>query len=425
VSSRETRFRAAENDSPGPPRSESPEGQSPPRRIRTLLELEEALRAADVALRLDALKAVQTQPKAALAFGVYKGRDVIDILLERAGFAQGSMEWMSWVGALASFHDSRVTDFFIDTITTTESPRLIFSAARYLAGDDPALWSRLLPAFLQNENPVRARAVVSLMERCPSLSAAAGLRTALLSEATASSAPILDQGNIELWLAELAGPFWREAQMRLKTQGEPAWTALAKVWERLSETNQRWLLGWGVEEYAGMVAGLLPIALRSSSNTVRIKALRSLALLEETRVPESIAALPVGLLNDPDPEVREAAVLASPAKLDWRAFLIRETVSSVRRACVAQLARSDGDDAILDLIAFLRSDDWQLRTVSAQALVKLGSSAAEAVKPLVHDPDQRVRVAAVRVLLDLQQDKWLEQEFQLSFVPPRLMDRKV
>jgi len=330
---------------------------------------------------------------------------------------------MSWVGALASFHDPRVTDFFIDTITTTESPRLIFSAARYLAGDDPALWSRLLPAFLQNENPVRARAVVSLMERCPSLSAAAGLRTALLSEATASSAPILDQGNIELWLAELAGPFWREAQMRLKTQGEPAWTALAKVWERLSETNQRWLLGWGVEEYAGMVAGLLPIALRSSSNTVRIKALRSLALLEETRVPESIAALPVGLLNDPDPEVREAAVLASPAKLDWRAFLIRETVSSV--ACVAQLARSDGDDAILDLIAFLRSDDWQLRTVSAQALVKLGSSAAEAVKPLVHDPDQRVRVAAVRVLLDLQQDKWLEQEFQLSFVPPRLMDRKV
>jgi HEAT repeat protein len=414
VSSRETPFRAAENDSPGPPRSASPEGQSPPRRIRNLLELEEALRAADVALRLDALKAIQTQPKAALAFGVYQGRDVIDILLERAGFAQGSMEWMSWVGALASFHDPRVTDFFIDTITTAESSRLIFSAARYLAEDDPALWSRLLPAFLQNENPVRARAVVSLMERCPSVSAAAGLRTALLSEAAASSAPILDQGNIELWFAELAGPFWREAHIRLKTQGEPAWTALAKVWDRLSETNQLWLLGWGVEEYAGMVAGLLPIALRSSSNTVRIEALRSLALLGETRVPESIAALPVGLLNDPDPEVREAAVLASPAKLDWRAFLIRETVSSVRRACVAQLARSDGDDAILDLIAFLRSDDWQLRTVSAQALIKLGSSAAEAVKPLVHDPDQRVRVAAVRVLLDLQQDKWLEQEFQLS-----------
>jgi hypothetical protein len=408
-------FSAAENESAGPPRSESREGQSPTRRIRNILELVEALTATDVALRLDALKAIQTQPKAALAFGVYKGRDVIDMLLERAGFAEGSMEWMSWVGALASFHDPRVADFFIDTIATAESPQLIFSAARYLAEDDPVtLWSRLLPAFLQNENPIRARAIVSIAERCPSLSAAAGLRTALLSETAGSSAPILDQGNIELWFAELAGPFWREAQMRLKTQGEPAWTALAKVWDRLSEDNQLWLLVWGVDEYAGMLAGLLPIALRSSSNRVRIEALRSLALLKETGVPESIAALPVGLLNDPDPEVREAAVLASPANLDWRAFLIREGVSSVRRACVAQLARSDGDDAILDLIAFLRSDDWQLRTVSAQALIKLGSSAAEAVKPLVHDPDQRVRVAAVRVLLDLQQDKWLEQEFQLS-----------
>jgi HEAT repeat protein len=382
--------------------------------IRNLRELEEALTAADATLRLDALKAIQTQPQAALAFGIYKGRDVIDLLLERAGFAQASMEWMSWVGALASFQDPRVTEFFLDTIATTESPQLTFSAARYLAADDPAaLWSRLLPAFLQNENPIRARAIVSIMEHCPSISAAAGLRTALLSEAGAKAAPVLDQTNIELWLAELSGPFWREAQMQLRTQGEPAWTMLAKLWERLSETNQLWLLHWGVEEHTEMVAGLLPIALRSTSNAVRIEALSILALLKETRIPGSIAILPVGLLNDPDPEVREAAVLASPANLDWRAFLIREIVPSVRRACVAQLARSDGDDAILDLIAFLRSEDWQLRTVSAQALVQLGSSAAEAVKPLVHDPDQRVRVAAVRVLLDLQQDKWLEQEFQL------------
>jgi HEAT repeat protein len=215
-------------------------------------------------------------------------------------------------------------------------------------------------------------------------------------------------------LAELSGPFWREAQGELKTQGEPAWIALARVWSRLTESNQLWLLRWGGEECTGMVAGVLPEALQSNSDTVRIEALTVLAVLQQTGVPESISTLAAALLEDPDPEVRGAAILASPAGLDWRTFLLRETVPSVRRACIPQLLHSEGDKAIPDLIALLRCDDWQMRTVAAQALVQLGPSGGEAVKPLVHDQDQRVRVAAVRVLLDLHQDAWLHQEFLLA-----------
>jgi HEAT repeat protein len=377
----------------------------------------EALTSVDPGTRFDALRAIQAQPHAALAFGIYKGRDVIDILLAQAGFAEGTMEWMSWVGALGSFRDPRVTDFFVHTIATTESPQLIFSAARYLAEDDPAtLWVRLLPSLLQNENPIRARAVATFIEQCLSLPAAARLRAALLSEVEGALVPVLDQRNTALWLAELAGPFWREAQRELKTQGEPAWIALAITWSRLTENTRLWLLRWGAEEFPGMVVGMVPDALRNDSDAVRIEALRALAALQESGVPEFIATMAAGLLDDPDPKIREAAVQAAPKWLDWRAFLLRETIPSVRRACVPQLLRSEGDKAIPDLIALLRSDDWQLRTVSAQALVQLGASGAEAVKPLVHDQDQRVRVAAVRVLLDLQQDEWLQEEL-LSSLP--------
>ena len=130
-------------------------------------------------------------------------------------------------------------------------------------------------------------------------------------------------------------------------------------------------------------------------------------------VPESIAALAIPLLDDPDAQVREAAVLTGPAGLDWRAFLSRETVPSVRRAVVLQLARTAGEEAIPDLAGLLRSDDWQVRALCAEALARLGECVVETVKPLVHDEDQRVRVAAVRVLLHLRQDTWLKHEFGL------------
>ncbi|AXC11917.1 hypothetical protein ACPOL_2601 [Acidisarcina polymorpha] len=418
MSSQETSCRGAVNENSETRGSESACGQAPPRQIRNIQGLVGALTAADPATRFDALRAIQAQPQAALAFGTYKGRDVIDILLAQAGFAEGTMEWMSWVGALASFREPRVTDFFVDTIATAESAQLIFSASRYLAEDDPAvLRSRLLPLLLQNDNPVRARAVAPLIGRSSSSPAAARLRVAILTEAENCPAPTLDQSNADLWLAELAGPFWREAQVTLRVQGQSAWITLAQGWNGLTENNQLWLLRWGVEDFPGMVAGVIPEALRSNSDTVRIEALRVLAALQETGVPDSISASALSLLDDPDPEVREAVVLAAPPGLDWRALLDRETIPSVRRACVSQLVRSEATKAIPDLVGLLRSDDWQMRTVAAQALVKLGSPGAEAVKLLVHDENPTVRVAAVRVLLDLKQDAWLEDEF-LTFSRP-------
>jgi HEAT repeat protein len=163
-----------------------------------------------------------------------------------------------------------------------------------------------------------------------------------------------------------------------------------------------------------MIAGLIPGALQSDAADVRIEALRAMAILQENGVPETITALAIPLLEDPDARIREAAVLAGPSGVDWRALLTREGEPAVRRALIRQLARSAGEDAIPDLIAFLATDDWQVRAFCAEALVSLGDSVVEKVKPLVSDADQSVRVAAVRILLDLQQDTWLKQEFVIK-----------
>lgn len=144
---------------------------------------------------------------------------------------------------------------------------------------------------------------------------------------------------------------------------------------------------------------------------LKIQALRTLAELCESDMQESLRALALPFLSDPDPSVREAAIWAGPADLEWRTLLERELDPCVRRACVFQLATVERERAIPDLIQFLHSEDWQLRCVSAEALVKLGTVVTEEVKPLVHHSKTGVRVAALRILLDLKQDIWLEREF--------------
>lgn len=96
--------------------------------------------------------------------------------------------------------------------------------------------------------------------------------------------------------------------------------------------------------------------------------------------------------------------------MNWREFLASETDSAVRFAAIAQFARTECEQAIPNLIEFLRSDDWQVRAVAASCLITLGTTAADAVKPLVRDADQNVQTAAVRILLVLHEDAWLEQE---------------
>jgi hypothetical protein len=197
------------------------------------------------------------------------------------------------------------------------------------------------------------------------------LRVALLSESGDARTPQLDVQNVKLWLAELDGPFWREAQLHLRCQGEGAWIIMAREWQRLGEQSRIWLLQWGSEEVPQITTSLLLNALSSGLKDVRIEGLKVLATLRDSSVPEAIESIAAKMLGDPDAEVREWAVRAAPASQDWRAFLEREQVAFVRRACIPQLARSEGEKAKSDLIEFLHSEDWQIRALAAAALARM------------------------------------------------------
>jgi HEAT repeats len=395
--------------------SQANAGAHAPRSIRSARELFESLRAADILTRLSSLKAVQAQPQAAVGFGTWQELDLIDVLLTEASKFEGTLEWLDWIGVLAHFADERVIQFFLQVLAQEDEPRLLFCAAQYLAGAPLAPLSRALrPILLRNDNPVRARAVAGLLKSQVACESAVHLRVALLAENCAWQVPDFNPSTADIWLAELAGPFRTEARNALQMQGELTWLTLARFWGNLRAQEQIWVLQWGIDEFPGMVGALVPQSLASEHPEVRLEGLRVLGALGEKEVAVSIRKLAAEFLNDRSAIVRAAAAHASPPAVDWRSFLDQETDRQVRAAAITQLAKQEGQNALPTLIQFLGSNDWRLRATAADAIAGMGARSTELMKPLVHDTDENVRIAAVRVLLNLAEDEWLKHELSLT-----------
>jgi hypothetical protein len=120
--------------------------------VRCARELFEALESPDGTIRLSALHAVQNVPEAALSFGPYTKRDLVDVLLSQAERFRGQLEWLSWIGALAAFHDLRVVRPFTSLIATESHTELLFALANYLRAESPdPIRIELGAALMQNE----------------------------------------------------------------------------------------------------------------------------------------------------------------------------------------------------------------------------------------------------------------------------------
>ncbi len=147
---------------------------------------------------------------------------------------------------------------------------------RYLAAEDshPSA-AALVPLLLQNECPVRARAVAELLAHSDRLSVEARVRVGLLPSEAAPVA--IDSETAGAWFAELHGPFRAEAMAALEAQGLPAWVQLTNGWDKLGSCDQVWLLEWGSRECQHSIGPALEPGLSSARMRVLQAALETLS----------------------------------------------------------------------------------------------------------------------------------------------------
>lgn len=377
--------------------------------VRCARELFEALESTDGAIRLAALYAVQDAPETALSFGAYAKRDLVDVLLSQAERFRGELEWLSWIGALAAFHDPRVVRLFTSLITTESHAELLFALANYLRAESlDAIRIQLGTALMQNGCVARARAVASILAADPCLSAGEALRIGLLQAGDDTPLPMFSAARGE-WLNELAGPFQSEAQLELQRQGASTLAALVGNWDRLLESAKKWLLKWAAETDPDLVLDGIREVLTKGSDGLILRALEAAAKLKD--FPADLDILIIPLLEHRDELVRRAAVMACRSALNWRLLFENEPSVLVRQAWIARAMDQEGREAVPFALQQLANPDWRIRAAAVEGLLSLGEWGVRAALTLLPEASESVRIGIARMVAH-----WADEELLNEFI---------
>ncbi|MDB5557823.1 MAG: heat repeat-containing lyase [Enterovirga sp.] len=117
--------------------------------------------------------------------------------------------------------------------------------------------------------------------------------------------------------------------------------------------------------------------------------------------PPAPAGDPFGQLRDADPDTRRTAARAlatepgGPPALGQA--LAREQDPRVRDAITTSLMRAGSDEAVLQLLPHLRSDDASLRTLVIEALQGMPAAVSAHLPDLLADADPDVRLLAAEI----------------------------
>lgn len=379
--------------------------------ITSAAQLHAALAAPDADTRLGTLEAVVADPKAALGFGLYADRDIIDVLLEQARSTPVAAEWLTLLNALAAFPDPRVAGFFTEVLAKHPDPAILFLVSEYLAATRARVPRATLEhLLLQNDCPARARATAPLLVCIGVRTPAERLRVALLIDDGPLPPPFAHASDA--YLAELRGPFVQDARAALITQGDAAASSLLTCWATLDGATLAWLIDWAVQTLpAGAAEEVVGRVLDSGNDQLLRIAMIRLAERQDVSIDPPAEAL-AHWLRHPDPEVRRAAILKSAAPFAWPSLLAltgADVDPRVRAAATWRLSADFNSKALPRLLDALGDEHWQVRAAAVDGLVRLGSDVCSAVRPLVYDARLPVRVAAVDVLLGLGEDAWLAE----------------
>jgi len=375
--------------------------------VRSARELFGALESPDGMIRLAALQAVQSAPETSFSFGLYEKRDLIDVLLSQAERLRATFEWMNWIGALASFHDPRVFRLFASLLTTESHSQLMFALANYLRNEPlDSIRFELNEALMQNECVARVRAVAPLLTPYPRLSAGEALRIGLLEPVDGASLPVFSAA-IEEWSKELSGPFQSEAQIELKLQGASSLVSLVEHWDRLSESDRKWLIEWATEINADAIVAPVRKVLAEKSDGLILVALEAVPKLKT--FPADFEDLLIPFLQHGNDLIRRAAVIACRSVFNWQQFFEQDRSVLVKQACIAKIIQQEGTDAISFTLQQLANSDWRIRSAATEALLSLGQPGVRAALTLLPEASKPVRIAIGRMVVHSADENALDE----------------
>ena len=353
--------------------------------IRSAADLLKSLREGDAGVRLPLIAGIVANPQRVLAYGKHDGLDVIDELIRQLSSQPGIYE-KALMGALCAFDDRRMTEYCQRVARESSDAEMVTLAMKFV--DEHSV----LLELLSSDEPIRAvpaaRALRSheqlALEHRMKVELWVGLPTPL------EVAP----DTLEIWLQALHGPLSRRARTCLEAAGAPALRLLDPFWESWPLELRRWYAEWGLGHPA-------------AAPDLLLKALSFDELVEIAlpHVGSESAVLASKFLTHAKPSVRAKAWLVADLPPCPEKALSLETTVEVRRAVATRLVQ----DGIAPLTVLAQDEDWQVRALAAQGMIRLGSESLEPARQLAQSENPEIRAVGVRVLMSLEDYEWMEE----------------
>lgn len=366
-------------------------------RIRSAKDIFDALRSDDVGVRLSIVKAIIANPEKAASYAEHDGTTLVDYLIFLLHHNTDPGYKLALLAALASFSEERITNIFKSEMLSSDDDQTITMAASKLAAEPEADVRGFLATMLKSGHELKARHAANIMAGYETLGLDEKVMIAVHIDAD-FPAPALNDETERTWLKELVGPALKMAGRLIEEQGEEAFLRLKEKWASLPNGVKEWLLDWGARRHQAHTVQLLIEALKEDA--LLPVALRAIGSYGEAA--SIFKPLIAKLASHPDRAVRLTAIRAGAECGQLEELIFGEKDIEFRIEFIRRFAAEKGPDAIPQLVEMLGDDDWQIRACAAGGLISIGEPAVDAVEPLLSAEDERVRVAAAKVLLSLE-----------------------
>lgn len=378
------------------------------RHIRSAEDLLLALRDPSLEVRVALLSSIMENPQAALKFGKFQNIDLIDELIAQTFRVESTLYRHIVTAVLAAFDDPRVPPHFLRLITYYGEPDLleVVRSRLLLEPVEPGL-ATYRGLVLQTDSLRHTHAAADLLTRAEDLEPRLALRVSIANTLGVDRSPEIDDSTAPSWVAELNGPFLREASLIAESKGHPAFLVLARHASTLQADALVWLIRWGAWNWPLDAVELVRYGLRHDEEEVVLEALRAVEKLGPSASLFSTDLEP--LLRSPSGRVRALALSAGAPIESPRTALGVETDPAAIAELLVLLRKNEGDAALETLVEYLEHPHYRVRIQSQTELAALGEAALDTAKHLVRHGSDVQKAAGANLLLGLGQQEWLEE----------------
>lgn len=377
------------------------------RRLRTAEDVLLALRDPDLGVWVALLQAVLENPAAALQFGPFQGVDLVDELITQTFRVDVPMYRQVLTHVLSKLQDPRVPHHFRRLLTYYGDPEVLQIVKERLM-EEPVEGSEdaYRAMAMQIDSPGHTQAAADLLTRAETLEPCLAIRVSVANGLGIDRSPAVDPDTVEHWVAELSGPYLREATLLIEGKGQVGLPFLTERWNDLPTLGQTWLIRWATTNWPLESVDVLKKGLASEDSAVVLEALRAVsglgapgALFEPLVTPHA---------ESPDAAIRRAAIAAGARVGDVRKALVEEEEAEPIVELLIRLRIAEGVAAIPILVEHLEHGDYRVRVQAQTELSALGEAVEETAKRFVLGDNDALRAAGANLLLGLGQQEWLE-----------------